>query len=327
MARRAGGGLNPRREIQGKYGDRRGKSRVNFVTAKKENARKIRRTGRAGRRIAKKGARAKRVATVRKARAGEVKIGTWNVRTMAINGVNGAGHANTLMIGVEKLGYDVIGLQETKRPGYTIVPLAGYDVYFNGSKDSSNHHGVGFAVRKSFVGEGEVSVENTSERMMKVRIQRAGTDTWLTFIVAYAPTECASVHDKAGFWTQLDKVTAQTSPTNQLFILMDANARTGERDSADSKVVGAYGRDVQNDNGTLLIRFAEDRKLFAVNTCFSTRKGGQSHTFHGTHDMMRYRLDYVLMRQADRRLVRTAHVNKIAKKDSDHSIVHVSTLL
>ena len=68
-----------------------------------------------------------------------------------------------------------------------------------------------------------------------------------------------------------------------VFVLTDANARTGKRGEGggetDSKVLGAYGRDVLNENGKLLLRFAEDNKLALLNTFFSTPKRGVSYTF------------------------------------------------
>ena len=44
----------------------------------------------------------------------------------------------------------------------------------------------------------------------------------------------------------------------QLFVLMDANARTGKREngqvgSKDNKLFGDYGRDILSDNGELLV--------------------------------------------------------------------------
>ena len=47
----------------------------------------------------------------------ELTFGTFNVRTAAVNGVNGIGHINTLLITCVAKGCDVIGLQETKRDG------------------------------------------------------------------------------------------------------------------------------------------------------------------------------------------------------------------
>ena len=52
--------------------------------------------------------------------------------------------------------------------------------------------------------------------------------------------------------------------SDYLFVLIDANARTGVRmGEEDCKVIGAYGRDtrVSDSNGTSLLRFAGDNKL------------------------------------------------------------------
>ena len=61
-----------------------------------------------------------------------------------------------------------------------------------------------------------------------------------------------------------------------MFVLVDANARTGKRmdGCGDGRVLGAYGRDELNNNGKRLLTFAEDNKLALTNTFFSTRKGG-----------------------------------------------------
>ena len=56
---------------------------------------------------------------------------------------------------------------------------------------------------------------------------------------------------------------------DQLFVLMDANARTGKRDRGRSleyaEVVGPYGRDVLNDNGEHLVRIASDAGMTIAN--------------------------------------------------------------
>ena len=111
----------------------------------------------------------------------------------------------------------------------------------------------------------------------------------------------------------------------QLFVLMDANARTGRRGkgqagSKDSKILGAYGRDTLNDNGELLLSFANNHDLALVNTFFSTPKGGVSHTFNGRG---KKRIDYILTRQRDRKFVRnvTVHPQPSFFPISDHNIV------
>ena len=61
-----------------------------------------------------------------------------------------------------------------------------------------------------------------------------------------------------------------------VFVLTDANARAGKRGEcggeADSKLLGAYGRDKLNKNSKLLLGFAEDNKLAFLNTFFYTPK-------------------------------------------------------
>ena len=87
-------------------------------------------------------------------------------------------------------------------------------------------------------------------------------------------------------------------------MLVDANARTGKREkrqvrSEDNKILDAYGRDTRNDNGELLLSFANNLDLTLVNTFFSTRNGGVSHTINGRG---KKRIDYILTRQRDSKL-------------------------
>ena len=111
----------------------------------------------------------------------------------------------------------------------------------------------------------------------------------------------------------------------QLFVLIDANARTGRMEkggvgSKDNKSLGTYGRDTLNDNGKLLLSFANNYDLAIVNTFFSTPRGGVSHTFNGRG---KKRIDYILTRQRDRKLVRnvTVHPQPSFLTISDHNIV------
>ena len=91
----------------------------------------------------------------------------------------------------------------------------------------------------------------------------------------------------------------------QLFVLMDANSRTGRREKGrvgnkDNKILGACGRDTLNDNGELLLSIANNHDLAIVNTFFSTPKGGVSHTFNGQG---KKRIGYILTRHRDHKLV------------------------
>ena len=90
--------------------------------------------------------------------------------------------------------------------------------------------------------------------------------------------------------------------------------------SKDSKFLGAYGRDTLNDNGELLLSFANNHNLALVNTFFSTPKGGVSHICNGRG---KKRIDCIRTRQRDRKLVRnvTVHPQPSFLPISDHNIV------
>ena len=112
--------------------------------------------------------------------------------------------------------------------------------------------------------------------------------------------------------------------SDYLFVLSDANARTGARmGEEDCKVIGAYGRDTQvsDSNGTSLLRFAGDNKLALVNTFFSVPKACTSRTFDGTWPADRKRIDYIITRQLHCRLVRNVTVHLQPHADSDHNTV------
>ena len=86
---------------------------------------------------------------------------------------------------------------------------------------------------------------------------------------------------------------------------------------------GAYGRDVLNENGKLLLRFAEGNKLALLNTFFCTPKSSVSYTFQSfNHDKGQARLDYILIKQADGRLVRCVKVPSppLESAESDYKI-------
>ena len=135
-------------------------------------------------------------------------------------------------------------------------------------------------------------------------------------------------------WTELDSIVHRVPLKHHLFILMDANARTGARTSEEErKVVEAYGRDLRaNDSNCIpLMQFASDNKLALVNTFFSTPKGNASRTFNGAANRPADKkcIGYMVTRQCHRRLTRNVTVNLQPPNspDSDLNIVCASVRL
>ena len=149
--------------------------------------------------------------------------------------------------------------------------------------------------------------------------------------MAYAPTETQNAGNKHAFWTTLARAVKKVPRREQLFVLMDANARTGSREnggvrSRNNKIIGAHGRDTPNNNGDLLLSFANNHGLAIPNTLFSTPKGGISHTFNGRG---KKRIDCILTRQRDLKFVLNikVHPQPSFLPILDHDIVSVPVKL
>ena len=187
-------------------------------------------------------------------------------------------------------------------------------------------------MKESICSNSTYTTEYVDERLMAMRFESSGQSGAVNFISAYAPTEVSKDETKQAFWDRLDSLVQRIPAKECLYVLMDANAQTGRRIEGESLqdegILGTYGRDELNDKGKLLLSFATDNKLAIMNTFFSTREGGVSHTYNGvtgsrTSDFKR--IDYVLTRQAHRRRVRNVVVHPQpalpAKADSDHNMV------
>ena len=277
--RRGEGLLNPlsgETHKQGMYLDRWTKQKTS--NRKKRLARKGRRRARPERRRdAKTGQNVARL----RYRTGELNVATWNVRSLSLTGRRGAGHAEVLLQKRKVLGCDVIGLQKTRRPGRTEFAAAGYHVFcsgVDGSTGRAGQHEVGLAVKESIIREATWTHELTNKRLMSMTFNLTGKYNADTFVVAYGPTDTVSNtrQQKDVFWTDLESAVSRVPNSDYLFILIDANARTGVRmEEEDCKVIGAYGIDtrVSDSNGTSLLRFAGHNTLALVNTFFSVPKG------------------------------------------------------
>ena len=186
--RRGEGRLNPRREnkIQVKNGDREREKSEKVTEKSKILARKRRRRGRAERRRSRQSRRRNRA----RARGREIAVATHNVRTMAVDWTHGVGRALDVLSVYDRLGCDVIGLQETRRSGYSAFRQAGYLVYWSGECCGENvgqkgQGGVGLAVRTSITRAARPP-EFVSDRLLKVTLELRGRAKVVTFVVAYS---------------------------------------------------------------------------------------------------------------------------------------------
>ena len=90
---------------------------------------------------------------------------------------------------------------------------------------------------------------------------------------------------------------------------------------------GAYGRDKFNENGRLLRGFVEGNKLALLNDLFCIPKSRVSYTFQSANRSKgQVRLDYILTKQADRRLIGCFNVRRspLEAPESDKKLVYAN---
>ena len=261
-----------------------------------------------------------------------VKVASYNVRSLSVKGATDYGRDEVVLHEAAAKNISVLGTQETRKPGRTVSTAAAFRVFYSGSTQQGGQHGVALPVKESICKTSKFTRENINERLMSMRFEMSGQHQAVNFVVGYAPTGLSDIEKKRAFWHRLDSLVQRIPKKECLFVLMDANARTGEKTEGerteDDGVLGAYRRDELNNNGKRLLNFATDNKLAVTNTFFSTRKGGISHTYNGVigdraGDFKR--IDNILIRQAHRPRVHNVEVhpqpNRPIKADSDHNMV------
>ena len=169
---------------------------------------------------------------------------------------------------------------------------------------------VGLPMEEEFVkkaGKDGIIIECISARLLKARIPTKSN--YDTFEAAYAPTEEAPEGQEAKTMAALSSTVASIPAREYVFVLTEANARTGKISEGggeeDIKILGADDRDVLKKKHNLLLDFAEDDELTLLDMLFCTLKSGVSYTFQSANRSNgQARLDYILTKQVDRRRVR-----------------------
>ena len=161
----------------------------------------------------------------------------------------------------------------------TEFSAAGYRAFCSGQEETECRQGlfgIGLAVKETICRKSVYTHQSIDERLMSMRFELTGESVAVNLVIAYAPTEASlNTQMKEGFWEKLGHMAEQIPTKECLFVLVDANARTGKRmeGCGDGRAFGAYGRDRLNSNGKRLLVFASDNRLALTNTCFQRSQG------------------------------------------------------
>ena len=102
---------------------------------------------------------------------------------------------------------------------------------------------------------------------MAVRFEMTCHRRAVNFVAAYASTEVAAAGSKRMFGGKLDSLVQRIPAKECVFVLIDANAKTGERIvREDEGITGEHRRNELNDDGRPLLTFTTDNRLAILHT-------------------------------------------------------------
>jgi len=244
----------------------------------------------------------------KKRKDGEIRIGTWNVRTM-----NQSGKLENVKEEMKRSGLNILGISEVRwKEGGDFIS-DGFRIIYAGGEESQR--GVAIILDDQ-VSKSVTEIERYDDRFIGVRIRAEPVD--LLGIQVYMPTSVHSEEEIEKMYDQIEEVLDRQKGTDCIVIMGDWNAVVGE--GSEGKVVGKYGLGNRNERGEKLIEFWDRRKLVITNTWFEQEKR-RRYTWKSPGDRFRYQIDYIMVNQRYRNGVKGSKSYPGADVDSDHNLV------
>ena len=238
-----------------------------------------------------------------------LKVGTWNVRTLAQDG-----KVENLMKEAKDLKIDILGISETR-----LIDTGEYnndDTYtlFNSGGDQ-RMHGVGLLVRKH-IAKSIQGIICVSKRNILIKIKGAPFD--MSILQTYAPTLDHSDEEIEEYYDEVAK-TLKTVKSDEILIVMgDMNAKIGKGKSGST--VGEHGLGKRNERGERLINFCNEMNLCIANTFFE-HPARKLYTWKSPGDVHRNQIDFIMIRKRFRNSLKQCSTYPGADIDSDHNPV------
>ena len=239
----------------------------------------------------------------------QMKIGTWNVQTLA-----SPGKLELLRIEMAPYACDILGLSEMHWTG--VGELNGGEVIWSGEV-RKHVKGVGFLLSKR-AKEALLGYNPVNSRIIAARF--SGKPLNIAAIQVYAPTTDSADEEVEEFYEQIERTIEDLPKKDVKIVIGDWNAKVGMDRVGWEHVMGQYGYGQRNERGERLLEFAAKNDLFITNTRFQ-QKDSRKWTWmapDGKHTNM---IDLVLIDRRWKTAVRVCRTFQGADISSDHSLV------
>jgi len=215
-----------------------------------------------------------------KTRKVPLKIGTWNVRTLFQ-----AGKFDNLLMEMEELNVDIMGVSETRWTGSGKIVREKYTTIFSGGE--AHEYGVAITL-KNHLAQSMMGYWPVNNRIIMCKIQAKPFN--LVILQAYAPTGTHDDEEVEEFYEDVESTLSQSKSGDVIIVMGDFNAKVGSMIKSSS--AGKYGLGDINERGERLVEFCEKMDLSIANTLFKQHKR-RLYTWKSPGDVTRNQIDYL----------------------------------
>ena len=252
-------------------------------------------------------------------------VAAWNVHTLIDREKANIPERRTALIAAELARYniDIAALSETRfaGEGELTEKTSGYTFFWSGrAPEERREAGVGFAIKTPLIGKLACTPKGVNDRLMTLRLPLHYGRKFATLISAYAPTMTNPDQTKDKFYEDLESTISAVPMADKLIILGDFNARVGQDSASWEGVLGTQGIGKCNSNGLLLLQTCAKNKLVITNTTFRLPTRNKTSWMHPRSKHW-HLIDYVIVRQRDRRDVRVTKAAFGAECWTDHRLI------
>ena len=229
---------------------------------------------------------------------------------------------------LERYQVDIAALSETRlaEEGSLTEKASGYTFFWKGkAKEEDRIHGVGFAIRTSIANQLPSLPIAISERLIKLRLP-ISKNRHATIISSYAPTLTSAEETIEHFYSELSNTLASVPTSDKLLLLGDFNARVGNDHQSWQGVLGKHGLGKCNSNGLLLLSKCAEFNLCITNTMFRLPNKHKTKWMH-PRSRQWHLIDYIIVRQRDRKDVCITRTMRGAECWTDHCLVRTKLKL
>lgn len=241
----------------------------------------------------------------------QIKIGTWNIRTMLETG-----KMEQITLELEKYGIDLGALQEIRWKGQGTVDGAQCTVYYSGN-EKQGQYGVAFMVMKKLK-HLVLDFKPINERLAYMRIEMKPFN--LSLLNVYAPTETAEEEVKNGFYEKLETEYEKIPKEDTIIVLGDFNARIGKEDHLRQIAGKETIHEKSNDNGERLWNMAMRTNLIIGSTIYK-HPSRHKVTWMAPDRKTYTQIDHVLISKRKRTDLTDVRTYRGANADTDHFLV------